>query len=40
MIYTIDRDTPAQNLSKATKDELDRIAEKVRARGLKCQVSY
>ena len=40
MIYTIDRDTPAQNLSKVTKDELDRIAEKVRARGLKCQVSY
>jgi wyosine [tRNA(Phe)-imidazoG37] synthetase (radical SAM superfamily) len=40
MIYTIDRDTPAQNLSKATKEELDCIAEKVRARGLKCQVSY
>ena len=40
MIYTIDRDTPAQNLSKATKEELDCIAEKVRMRGLKCQVSY
>ena len=40
MIYTIDRDTPAQNLSKATKEELDCIAEKVRTRGLKCQVSY
>ena len=40
MIYTIDRSTPAQDLGKATKDELDGIAEKVRERGIKCQVSY
>ena len=40
MIYTIDRSTPAHDLGKATKDELDSIAEKVRARGIKCQVSY
>ena len=40
MIYTIDRDTPAQSLSKATKEDLDCIAEQVRARGIKCQVSY
>lgn len=40
MIYTIDRSTPARDLHKATPDELDSIAEKVRQRGLKCQVSY
>lgn len=40
MIYTIDRSTPAQHLAKATKEELDGIAEQVRMHGLKCQVSY
>lgn len=39
-IYTIDRDTPAHDLQKATHEELDAIAERVRARGLTCQVSY
>lgn len=40
MIYTIDRATPARELQKATPEELDSIAEKVRQRGLKCLVSY
>ncbi len=40
MIYTIDRETPAQKLQKATPEELDKIAELVRSKGLKCQVSY
>lgn len=40
MIYTIDRETPAKGLRKASHEELDRIAEKLRAEGIKCQVSY
>ena len=40
MIYTIDRDTPSPRLEKATKAELDAIAEKVREAGMECQVSY
>lgn len=40
MIYTIDRETPAHQLQKATHEELDAIAAKVEAQGLKCQVSY
>ncbi len=40
MIYTIDRETPAQSLRKASAEQLDAIAEQVRERGLKCQVSY
>lgn len=40
MIYTIDRETPAHNLRKATHEELDTIADKVRAAGFECQVSY
>lgn len=40
MIYTIDRETPAQELRKASHQELDKIAEKLRAEGIKCQVSY
>ncbi len=40
MIYTIDRETPASELSKATHEELDAIAEKVRKAGIACQVSY
>lgn len=39
-IYTIDRDTPSDELEKATKDELDSIADRVRAAGLNCSVSY
>lgn len=40
MIYTIDRKTPSPLLEKATKEQLDGIAERVRARGIACQVSY
>ncbi len=40
MIYTIDRETPAQSLRKASAEQLDAIAGQVRERGLKCQVSY
>lgn len=40
MIYTIDRETPDHDLRKATHEELDRIAERVRQAGLKVSVSY
>lgn len=40
MIYTIDRETPTQGLEKAKPEVLDSIAEKVRALGLDCSVSY
>ncbi len=40
MIYTIDRNTPSPKLQKASPDELDAIAAKVRNAGLECQVSY
>lgn len=39
-VYTIDRDTPAKGLQKAAPEVLDGIAERVRALGLSCQVSY
>ncbi|MBR4044926.1 MAG: radical SAM protein [Bacteroidaceae bacterium] len=40
MIYTIDRETPAPDLLKATYEELDRIGEMVRRAGIPCSVSY
>lgn len=40
MIYTIDRETPDHDLAKATHEELDRIAAKVREAGLDASVSY
>ena len=40
MVYTIDRETPAQGLRKATHEQLDRIAALVRERGILCSVSY
>lgn len=40
MIYTIDRETPLKTLSKATKEELDAIAEKARREGFDVSVSY
>lgn len=40
MIYTIDRETPSPLLRKATHEELNSIADKVRAEGIACQVSY
>ena len=40
MIYTIDRETPAHDLKKATHEKLDRIGELVRQAGIPCSVSY
>ncbi len=40
MIYTIDRETPAHNLLKATPAELDAIGARVRDAGIPCSVSY
>ena len=40
MIYTIDRETPAQSLLKATPDELDGIVARLQARGIKASASY
>lgn len=40
MIYTIDRATPVKTLEKASHEELDAIAARIRALGLECSVSY
>lgn len=40
MIYTIDRETPAHDLQKATHEELDRIGQLIRQQGLSVSVSY
>ena len=40
MIYTIDRETPVDGLLKASHEELDAIAEKVREVGINVSVSY
>jgi len=40
MIYTIDRETPAHGLEKATHEQLDAIAERIRSVGIPCSVSY
>ena len=40
MIYTIDRETPDANLRKATHEDLDRIADILRAAGFNTSVSY
>ena len=40
MIYTIDRETPDHHLQKATKEELDRIRDRVIAAGIPCTASY
>lgn len=40
MIYTIDRDTPVEGLEKATHDQLDSIADRVRNLGIECKVAY
>lgn len=40
MIYTIDRETPAKHLQKATKEELDTIASRARLLGFDVSVSY
>lgn len=40
MIYTIDRETPATDLQKATREELNRIAALVKEAGITVSVSY
>ena len=40
MIYTIDRETPVKALKKATKEELDAIADRARKEGFDVTVSY
>ncbi len=40
MIYTIDRETPDQDLSKATPEELDKIVERIEALGIHATASY
>lgn len=40
MIYTIDREVPVSGLEKATHDEMDAVAEKIRAQGFNVSVSY
>jgi wyosine [tRNA(Phe)-imidazoG37] synthetase (radical SAM superfamily) len=40
MIYTIDRETPAHNLRKATHEELDRIVGLLKAEGIEASASY
>ena len=40
MIYTIDRETPQQDLSKATHEELDKIVALLEKEGIKASASY
>ena len=40
MVYTIDRETPAHGLLKATREQLDAIRDRVIALGIPCSASY
>ena len=40
MVYTIDRDTPAMGLEKATHEQLDSIRDRVIQAGIPCTASY
>lgn len=40
MVYTIDRETPAQGLEKANREQLDAIRDRVIAAGIPCSASY
>lgn len=40
MVYTIDRETPDNQLRKATPNELNAIRDKVQALGIECVVGY
>ena len=40
MVYTIDRETPAQGLLKASHEQLDSIRDRVIAMGIPCTASY
>lgn len=39
MVYSIDRATPCKTLEKVERDELEAIAERVRALGIECSVA-
>ncbi|MDO4512142.1 MAG: radical SAM protein [Bacteroidales bacterium] len=39
MLYSIDRKTPEENLQKVEKDELERIADRIKAAGIEVQVN-
>lgn len=39
MLYSIDRKTPAENLEKVSKEELERVAQRFRDAGIKVQVN-
>ena len=39
MVYSLDRDTPCQTISKVDKDELREIAKRVEALGIECSVA-
>ena len=39
MLYSIDRKTPEENLEKVNADELQRIADRMRAAGITVQVN-
>lgn len=39
MIYSLDRDTPLETLTKVSKEELEKIATKVTAAGFECSVA-
>ena len=36
MVYSIDRATPCQTIEKVSREELDKIADRVRALGIEC----
>ena len=40
MVYTIDRETPAHHLKKASRQQLDAIRDRVIALGIPCSASY
>ena len=40
MVYTIDRETPAQGLEKASREQLNTIRDRVIAAGIPCTASY
>ena len=40
MVYTIDRETPAQGLEKASREQLDAIRDRVIEAGIPCTASY
>ena len=39
MVYSIDRDTPCKTLEKVSREELQRIADRVEALGIACSAA-